>query len=109
MHPRAEEWLGKVITVRGPISADEMGVTLPHEHLLIRHQGPLVDIVDPNTASEELRSFARYGGQTVVDMTNLGLQRDPAALRQVSEKTSVHIVMGTGYYKTAGCRRRRIR
>ena len=38
-----KKWLGKVITVRGPIPADELGVTLPHRHILIRHQGPLVD------------------------------------------------------------------
>ena len=76
MDPRATKWLGKVITVRGPIPADELGVTLPHEHILIRHQGPLVDTVDPILASEELRSFARFGGRTVVDMTNVGLQRE---------------------------------
>jgi phosphotriesterase-related protein len=99
MDPRAEKWLGKVITVRGSIPADELGVTLPHEHILIRHQGPLVDTVDPILAREELRSFARYGGRTVVDMTSVGLQREPAVLKQVSAQTSVHIVMGTGYYK----------
>ena len=99
MDPRAEMELGQVITVRGLIPADELGVTLPHEHILIRHQGPLVDTVDPLLASEELRSFARFGGRTVVDMTNIGLQRDATVLRQVSAQTSVHIVMGTGYYK----------
>ena len=29
MDPRAIKWLGKVITVHGPIPADELGVTLP--------------------------------------------------------------------------------
>ena len=46
MDPRGK-WLGKVITVLGPVPADELGITLPHEHILIAHQGPLVDTVEP--------------------------------------------------------------
>ena len=32
-----ENWEGKVMTVNGLIPADSMGITLPHEHLLIVH------------------------------------------------------------------------
>ncbi len=95
------EWVGQLMTVRGPVPAEEMGLTLSHEHLLIRHQGPLVDIVDESATTEELLTVARYGGGTVIDMTNVGLQRDPAVLQRVSAQTSVHVVMGTGYYKDA--------
>jgi phosphotriesterase-related protein len=99
MDPRAEMFLGQLLTVRGPVPAEDMGITLPHEHIIIRHQGPLVDSVDPTATIEELSHFAKLGGRTVVDMTNVGLQRDAATLRQVSERAGVHIVMGTGYYK----------
>jgi phosphotriesterase-related protein len=95
------EWQGKLMTVRGLISAEEMGITLPHEHLLIEHQGPLVNMTDITTAWQELLRFTNYGGGTVVDMTNLGLNRNPQALVKISALSSIHIVMGTGYYKDA--------
>ncbi len=101
MHPEAFNWQGKVMTVQGLIPADEMGVTLPHEHLLVRHQGPLVDLVDPVLAREEMQRFVRLGGRTVVDMTNTGLGRDPESLVRISAEACVQVVMGTGYYKDA--------
>jgi phosphotriesterase-related protein len=96
-----EQWVGQVMTVLGPIPAGEMGVTLPHEHLLARHQGPLVDTVDATTAREEIERFVRHGGRTVVDMTNVDLQRDPLALRRIAAEAQVNVVMGTGFYKDA--------
>ena len=90
---------GKVITVNGLISPEEMGITLPHEHLLIIHQGPLVDFVDVDIAIEELRLYKRLNGRTLVDVTNIGLGRNPLALKQISSRTGVNVVMGCGYYK----------
>jgi phosphotriesterase-related protein len=94
-------WLGQVMTVRGLVPAERMGITLPHEHLLARHQGPLVDTVDPVLAREEMQRFVRFGGRTVVDMTNSGLGPNPAVIRQISAEASVNIIAGTGYYKDA--------
>jgi phosphotriesterase-related protein len=96
-----ESWQGKVMTVRGLIDADEMGITSPHEHLLTQHQGPLVDMVDAQLASEELLRFAAYGGKTIVDMTNIGIARDPLAVRQISARSGVNVILGTGFYKDA--------
>jgi phosphotriesterase-related protein len=78
-----------------------MGITLPHEHLIARHQGPLVDTVDPILAREEMERFARLGGRTVVDMTNIGLGREPLTVKRISSEACVNIVVGTGYYKDA--------
>ena len=50
------------------------------------------------TALAELRPFAREGGRTVVDPTCRGIGRNPAALRRISERTGLRIVMGAGYY-----------
>ncbi len=95
----------QVMTVLGPISPDEMGVTAPHEHLLIdlyevtrSYDGTLEDEA---LAIEELRAFKRAGGQTLVDPTNIGLGRDPLALRRISEATGVNVVMGAGWYREA--------
>lgn len=97
-----ENWLGKIMTVRGLVGKEEMGFTSPHEHLLATHQGPKVDTTDPVEALEEMQKFYRYGGRTVVDMTTSeGLGRKPELIRQIAEKSSVNIIMGTGFYKDA--------
>jgi phosphotriesterase-related protein len=91
-----------VTTVRGPIPAEEMGVTLPHEHIFIdlmrEYRGDGL-LHDPALAGHEVAAFAAAGGGAIVDVTSIGLGRQPAALRAVSEATGVHIVMGTGYYR----------
>lgn len=101
MGTRQELLDGTVITVLGSITPEEMGVTLPHEHLLLTHQGPLVDLTDEDLASEELLRFKRSGGSTLFDMTTVGIARDPEALKRISQKTGINIIMGTGFYKDA--------
>ncbi len=46
----------------------------------------------------EARVFKKAGGGTIVDVTTVDLGRDPAALREISERTGLHIVMATGFY-----------
>ena len=92
---------GKLITVLGPVEPDAMGITLPHEHLLIRHTPPEVMLTDPDLAAEELGAFARAGGTTLIDVTSKGIGRDPESLRHISQQTGVHIVMAASYYKKA--------
>jgi len=53
---------------------------------------------DVGLAMEELRQFQRLGGTSLVDVTNIGIGRDPMALFQISREIDVHIVMGCGYY-----------
>jgi phosphotriesterase-related protein len=55
-------------------------------------------LVDAKIAIEELKFFVEYGGQTVVDPTNLGIGRDPSALQRISRRTGLNIVMGAGFY-----------
>jgi len=38
------------------------------------------------------------GGSAIVDMTNVGLSRRPADVRNVARRTRVHIVLGCGFY-----------
>ena len=120
------------MTVRGPIAAHDLGITLMHEHLFIDlsflwdaptwdWQKPLVDAeltlanrgllqVDPyvsrrnlvledvDAAVAELVPFRELGGGCVVDLTTTGIKPQPARLREVSERSGVHIVAGCGYY-----------
>jgi predicted metal-dependent phosphotriesterase family hydrolase len=92
-------------TVRGRVPADTVGFTLPHEHTYIklwelesRHDYagllPLEDLL-----VEELSEFASRGGDCVVDLTLPGIGRDPLAVRRLSERTDLHFVVGTGFYR----------
>lgn len=49
-------------------------------------------------AVAEVQRFADLGGGTIVETTGLGIGRDLAGLREVSRRTGVHIVAGTGFY-----------
>jgi phosphotriesterase-related protein len=53
---------------------------------------------DRGLAIEELTYYRRAGGDAIVDVTNLGIGRDPSALKGISIGTGVKIVMGSGYY-----------
>lgn len=72
--------MAQVMTVRGPLPASELGVTLPHEHVFIdlvreyRGEGLLNDEA---LAVQELTAFRQAGGATLVDCTSEGLGRIP--------------------------------
>ena len=92
------------MTVRGPVPAEELGVTLPHEHVfcdLTREYRGDGLLNDETLAEAELRRFVDAGGGTLVDVTSVGLARDPAALVRMSERTGLHVVMGCGFYRRA--------
>src|SRR5204862_1524024 len=81
----------RVNTVLGPVSPDDLGVTLTHEHIFIdlRFDGTGVDGVldDVDLAIDELRRFKDAGGGTVVDVTNKYLGRNGAGLMRVARAT----------------------
>ena len=56
-------------------------------------------LTDENVAIDEVNKFKNVGGGTIVDVTSIGLKRDPEALLRVSQATGLHLVMGTGYYQ----------
>jgi phosphotriesterase-related protein len=93
-----------VMTVRGPVEVDDLGVTLPHEHVFLdltreyRGNGLLNDAA---LAQAELQRYVDAGGRSLVDVTTTGLQGDPAGLRAMSERTGLHIVRGAGFYRKA--------
>lgn len=121
--------MNTVQTVTGPCTADELGITQMHEHLVsdftmylspelesdpFRHQSvclgnlyemktrlmnvEVLSVSDTDVAVEEVESFRSAGGQTVVDATSIGIGRNPQALRSISQRTGVNVVMGSGWY-----------
>jgi phosphotriesterase-related protein len=123
---------GKVQTVLGLIEPEQLGVTLPHEHLVsdgscwfvepdtatekeMAHRPVTVDILwwvryhlfqnlddmlmlDEEEAIKEAMDFKMEGGNSIVEMSNIGLGRDPQALARISRATGLNVIMGSGYY-----------
>jgi len=90
-------------TVRGPLDPTRLGRTLTHEHIFCdfyRVTGNLDQLlIDEELAVAELEALVRAGGHAVVDCTTPDLGRNPAGLRRVSERTGLHVIMGTGWYR----------
>jgi len=60
-----------------------------------------VTLLDEAEAVEEARRFKIAGGGSIVEMSNIGLGRDPEALARISRATGLHVLMGCGYYLAA--------
>jgi phosphotriesterase-related protein len=93
-----------IMTVRGPIADDALGVTQPHEHLLINLYGTIQvwnysAFEDVSLAIDEIAAFRAAGGRSVVETTTIGIARNPAGLRAISEASGVNVVMGAGWYR----------
>ena len=58
---------------------------------------------DYHEALEEVLVFKRAGGGTIVDATNIGIGRDPTAVRAISIETGVNVIAGSGYYHHPAC------
>lgn len=53
---------------------------------------------DFDTAVYEMRRFKKAGGTTIVDLTNIGIDRDLKKLRDVSKQSGVNVIAGCGLY-----------
>jgi predicted metal-dependent phosphotriesterase family hydrolase len=99
------DWVGKAMTVRGPVAPAELGVTLSHDHVLIDaweffgkpHYEVILD--DEAIMIEEAQYYKAAGGGTICDPTNIGIGRNAPGLLRVSEASGVHILMGAGWYR----------
>ena len=111
------------MTVTGPIEADQLGFTLVHEHLFYGTSiergetwsgGQTGTYGDTELTYDALMRFKGVGGATVVDQTTGGLcgrngevlldqSTQPVkrcmAVRQMSERTGINIIQGTGWYR----------
>jgi phosphotriesterase-related protein len=98
---------GEIQTVRGAISPADLGFTLPHEHTKVSlwHIQGRWDywelIGEEPRIVEELGAYAAAGGRALVDLTLDGIGRDLPRLARISEATKLHIIGGSGWYRTA--------
>ena len=76
-------------------------VALDNLHLA-RESKPLRDnllYADERLATDEAVYFRDAGGNTIVDVANNGIRRDPLGLRRSSYAAGVNIVMSCGWYQ----------
>lgn len=92
-------------TVLGPIEPADLGVTLMHEHTLVDawewggRLGYDSTVDDEELLVEELAFYRAAGGSALVDVTPIGLRRDPSGMRRLAQATGLHIIMGCGWYR----------
>ncbi len=105
---KLEPHKGRVMTVLGPISPEEMGVTLPHEHVLVDFIG--ADKISPARYDADeafdvilpfLEQIKKLGCRSFVECTPAYIGRDVKLLKRLSVKTGMHILTNTGYYGAA--------
>ena len=91
-------------TVTGPVSSEDLGFTLMHEHVMVSASGmyrSYPDLLGPNReerAVARLKEAKAAGIDTFVDATTFDLGRDPELLRTVSRRSGVQIVNVTGWW-----------
>jgi phosphotriesterase-related protein len=102
-----------VDTVRGPVAADRLGRTLPHEHVFILGHETLRNFnhrwgeawwdeeAGVADAVAKLRRLRAAGIETLVDPTAVGLGRDIPRIQRVNEQVDLNIVVCTGVYAFA--------
>lgn len=80
-----------------PVTMENLG-WVRYDHF--RNQDNLL-LADEDVAVQELLLFKGYGGNTIIDVTTIGIGRDPLALSRIARLTGINIVMGAGYYVDA--------
>ncbi len=94
-----------VMTVLGPITTDQLGQTLMHEHIYSSSIGIpenypqlYVEGVDEQV-QKDLAAMKADGFQTVVEATPFDLGRDPVRLKLAAQKSGMNIIACTGFFE----------
>jgi phosphotriesterase-related protein len=95
----------QVQTVTGPVDADELGLTLIHEHFRGRDEATVFqwphlhdEEAEYAQALEMARAVQAHGVRTVVEPTAMMLGRDVPFLIRLAQETGLNIVPCTGIY-----------
>ncbi len=104
-----KEPVSHIITVTGPVAVADMGITLPHEHIMVDFIG--ADSIRPGRYHADsvvakalpfLLELKMTGCQTLIDCTPNYLGRDVSILKRLSRESGMNIITNTGYYGAAG-------
>jgi phosphotriesterase-related protein len=57
-----------------------------------------LELLDERVAISEVLKYRYAGGQSLVDVTSVGIARDPLALTRISRATGLNVIMGASHY-----------
>jgi phosphotriesterase-related protein len=95
-----------VNTVRGPIDAARVGVTLMHEHVFVLSTEVMQNYPEPWGDEEKrvadavarLNELKSRGVGSIVDLTVIGLGRYIPRIQRIAAQTELNIIVATGVY-----------
>ncbi|MBI2863421.1 MAG: phosphotriesterase [Chloroflexi bacterium] len=95
----------QVNTVLGPVSVNQLGWVLMHEHVIICNPGWELDARntydrerDVAAIAGKLATLLEYGVKTLVDATPIDLGRSVEYMVEASKRSGVNIIASTGLY-----------
>lgn len=96
--------MNAVMTVCGPIAAEELGFCQSHEHLALSkgvsfQKNPALLIDDADRTTQEAIRLVKAGGNTVIDAQPGGCNRIERDLMSISQKSGLNIIASTGFHK----------
>ena len=80
-----------------PVTMDRLAFL--HAH--VWENRDLLSVQDVDTTLAEVMAFKSAGGGAIVDVTSIGLGRDPRKLVEIARRSRIPIVMGAGWYRSA--------
>ena len=96
--------MNTINSVLGPITADQLGFTLMHEHVMVCASGLLEqypDLLGDNREERAVAALKRakdHGIDTMIDATTFDLGRSPQLLKTVSAQSGVNLINVTGWW-----------
>lgn len=102
------DFVGKVITVLGPVEPAALGAVLMHEHVYSDIDG-MVEGPTPSDRADMIRAYGvpsmrrlnDYGCHAFVDATPIPMRAEPWFYREIAQSANLHIVKSTGFYREA--------
>ena len=104
---QSEPLTDQIMTVNGPIDPGQLGIALPHEHVMSTFGAPPSETAryDVEKLYEKvipyLKKLKIMGCDSIMDCTAAYFGRAPKLLQHISIKSRIHILTNTGYYGAA--------
>jgi len=91
-------------TVTGDIPPEQLGITQPHEHIILlpgkSSQVNAALLLDsPECAILELTDYKTAGGASIVDAQPICVERAPLLLQDISLKSGIRVVATSGFHR----------
>ena len=95
--------MATIHSATGPLDTARLGVTLMHEHVIVRSPGifenwpHLFNRAEAVARAAEMLAEARAAGiDTIVDLTTVDLGRDVPFVAEVAQRSGMQVIVATG-------------